>query len=79
MNFEKLPIWSTKPKRATVFNSSKTIELEPEKLATGQLVDRKVKIVPSAEYGYPTTQTQEYWYALQKLWHDSPNKVHWEN
>ena len=71
-NFEKLPIWSTKPKRTTVFNPSKTIELEPEKLPDGKSIQRKVQIVPSALYGYPTVQTQEYWYALQKLWYESP-------
>ena len=73
-NFEKLPIWSTKPKRGTTFVPSKVIELEPETLSEGQVVERKIKIVPSAEYGYPTVQTQEYWYALQLLWHDSPAK-----
>ena len=73
-NFEKLPIWSTKPKRGTTFVPSKLIELEPEKLPNGQVVERSIKIVPSAEYGYPTVQTQEYWYALQLLWHDSPTK-----
>ena len=74
-NFEKLPgIWSPKPKRSTKFVSSKTIELEPEPLANGQIVERKIKIVPSAEYGYPTVQAQQYWYALQLLWHDSPTK-----
>ena len=73
-NFEKLPLWSPKPKRGTTFVPSKTIELEPEKLADGNIVQRKIKIAPSAEYGYPTVQTQEYWYALQKLWHESPTK-----
>ncbi len=73
-NFERLPIWSLKPKRGTVFTPSKTIELEPERLPDGNLVQRKIEITPSAKYGYPTVQTQEYWYALQKLWHDSPTK-----
>ena len=73
-NFEKLPIWSTKPKRGTTFVSSKLIELQSETLPNGQVVERSIKIVPSAEYGYPTVQTQEYWYALQLLWHDSPTK-----
>ncbi len=73
-NFERLPIWSPKPKRGTVFTPSKIIELEPERLPNGNLVQRKIEIVPSAKYGYPTVQTQEYWYALQKLWHDSPTK-----
>jgi len=69
-NFEKLPgLWSTKPKRTTTFVPSKLIELEPETLPDGQVVNRKVKIVPTAEYGYPTVQTQEYWYALQYLWY----------
>ena len=74
INFEKLPIWSTKPKRTTVFTPSKTIKLEPEKLPDGQLIQRRIEIVPSAKYGYPTTQTQEYWYALQKLWHKSSTR-----
>ena len=73
-NFERLPIWSPKPKRGTVFTPSKTIELEPERLPDDNLVQRKIEITPSAKYGYPTVQTQEYWYALQKLWHDSPTK-----
>ena len=73
-NFEKLPIWSPKPKRTTIFTPSKTIELEPEKLPDGNLVNRRIEIVPSAKYGYPTTQTQEYWYAFQKLWHESSIK-----
>ena len=73
-NLERLPIWSPKPKRGTVFTPYKIIELEPEQLPDGQLIQRKVKIVPSALYGYPTTQTQEYWYAFQKLWHDSLTK-----
>ncbi len=73
-NLERLPIWSPKPKRGTVFTPCKIIELEPEQLPDGQLIQRKVKIVPSALYGYPTTQTQEYWYAFQKLWHDSLTK-----
>lgn len=73
-NFEKLPIWSPKPKRTTVFTPSKTIELEPEKLSDGNVVNRRIEIVPSAKYGYPTVQTQEYWYALQKLWHESLTK-----
>jgi|GEM_PF-3437537 len=74
MNFEKLPIWSPKPRRASVLTPSKVIELEPEKLPNGQVVARKVEIIPSTKYGYPTTQTQEYWYAIQKIWHDSPEK-----
>ena len=74
LNFEKLPIWSPKPKRGTVFQPSKIIELEPEKLACGNFIQRKIKIAPSAEHGYPTVQTQEYWYALQKLWHESSTK-----
>lgn len=73
-NFEKLPIWSPKPKRGTTFVPSKTIELEPEKLPDGNIIERKIEIAPSAKYGYPTVQTQEYWYALQKLWHESPTK-----
>ena len=73
-NLERLPIWSPKPKRGTVFTPYKIIELEPEQLPDGQLIQRKVKIVPSALYGYPTTQTQEYWYAFQKLWHESLTK-----
>ena len=73
-NFEKLPIWSPKPKRTTVFTPSKTIQLEPEKLLDGNVVDRRIEIVPSAKYGYPTVQTQEYWYALQKLWYESPTR-----
>lgn len=74
-NFEKLPIWSPKPKRGTVFVPSKTVYLEPEKLADGTLVERKIEIIPSAKYGYPTVQTEEYWYALQKLWHDTPSPM----
>ena len=73
-NFEKLPIWSTKPKRGTTFVPSKTIELEPEKLPDGSTIQRKIEIVPTQKFGYPTVQTQEYWYALQKLWHESPSK-----
>ena len=73
-NFEKLPIWSPKPKRTTVFSPSKTIELEPEKLPDGNVVNRRIEIVPSAKYGYPTVQTQEYWYALQKLWYESQTR-----
>ncbi|MDJ0591897.1 MAG: hypothetical protein QNJ72_18200 [Pleurocapsa sp. MO_226.B13] len=73
-NFEKLPIWSPKPKRGTTFVPSKTIELQPEKLPDGNIIERKIEIAPSAKYGYPTVQTQEYWYALQKLWHESPEK-----
>ena len=67
-NFQKLPVWSTKPKRGTIFKPSKTIYLQPETLADGNVIERKIKIVPTAEYGYPTVQTQEYWYALQYLW-----------
>ncbi len=73
-NLERLSIWSPKPKRGTVFTPCKIIELEPEQLPDGQLIQRKVKIVPSAEYGYPTLEAQEVWYAAQKLWHDSPTK-----
>ena len=74
-NFERLPIWSPKPKRGTTFVPSKTIELEPHRLPDGALVNREIKIVPSAEYGYPTVQTQEYWNALQYLWHKNPNNT----
>ena len=74
VNFEKFSIWSTKPKRGTAFAESKVIEYDPERLPDGNAVRRKIEIVPSAKYGYPTTQTQVYWYALQKLWHESPNK-----
>ena len=73
-NFEKLPIWSTKPKRGTKSQPQKVIELEPEKLPDGQIIERKVTIAPNAVHGYPTVQTQEYWYALQLLWHNSPTK-----
>lgn len=72
-NFERLPIWSPKPKRGTTFVSSKAIALEPHRLPDGKLVNRKIEIVPSAKYGYPTVQTQEYWNALQYLWHQAPN------
>ncbi len=71
LNFEKLPIWSPKPKRGTVFQPSKIIELEPEKLPDGNIIKRRVEIVPSAKYGYPTVQTQEYWYGIQYLWDNS--------
>lgn len=74
INFERLPIWSPKPKRGTVFVPSKVITLDDEHLPNGNIVQRKIKIIPSAEYGYPTVQTQEYWYALQKLWHESAVK-----
>lgn len=67
-NFSKLPIWSLKATRNSKFVSKKIIELEPLKLPDGSLLERKIRIVPSAEFGYPTVQTIEYWYALQLLW-----------
>ncbi len=73
-NFESLPVWSLVPNKNTVFTDSKTIELEPERLPDGNLVQRKIIITPSAKYGYPTIKTQEHWCAFQKLWHDSPTK-----
>ena len=76
LNLEKFSIWSTKPKHGTVFVESKVIEHEPERLPDGNLVQRRIEIVPTAKYGYPTIQTRMYWHALQKLWHESefPNK-----
>ena len=73
-NLEKLPIWSTKPKRGTIFVPSKTIELEPLKTDDGQTVRRTIKIVPSAEYGYPTVETREHWYGVQHIWEHSIDK-----
>ena len=73
-NLEKLPIWSTKPKRGTIFVPSKTIELEPLKTDDGQTIRRTIKIVPSAEYGYPTVETREHWYGVQHIWEHSIDK-----
>ncbi len=75
-NFEKLPIWSPKPKRGSIFAPSKTIELKPERLSNGNIVERKIEIIPSAKYGYPTVHAQEYWLAVQHMWSElESNKV----
>ena len=71
LNLEKFSIWSPKPRHGTKFVDSKVVEYEPERLPDGNLIQRKIEIVPTAKYGYPTTQTQTYCYALQKLWHES--------
>ena len=73
-NIERLSIWCPQPKRGTVFTPCKVIELEPERLPDGNLIKRRVEIIPSAKYGYPTLEAQEVWYAFQYLWHDSPTK-----
>ena len=69
-NLQQLPIWSPIPKRGTVFKPSKTIYLQPETLKNGDVVECKIEISPSAQYGYPTVKTQEYWFILQHLWHE---------
>ena len=73
LNLEKFSIWSPKPRRGTKFIKSKVIEYEPEHLPDGSRIERKIEIVPSAKYGYPTTETQECCYGLIKLWWDEPD------
>ena len=68
INFVKLPVWSPVPKRGTIFIPSKTILLEPKTDKNGNITERKIEIVPTAKYGYPTVETQEFFYASQYLW-----------
>ncbi len=73
LNLEKFSIWSPKPRRGTKFIKSKVVEYESEHLPDGSRIERKIEIVPSAKYGYPTTETQECCYGLIKLWWNEPD------
>ena len=72
LNLEKISPWSPKRRRGTKFVESRLIEYESEHLPDGSRIERRLEIVPTAKYGYPTTQAQACCYALQKLWWDEP-------
>ena len=69
-----LPIFSPHPKKNTKFKPSRTIELGKFTLEDGSVKSKKIKIVPTAEYGYPTTKAQEVWIGLQSLWSQQQDK-----